>query len=61
MTGPEEFAEDEGATYREDVGWGHLEGGMLVNCVAGYCLSEHTRPHGKFTRWVIQSEWEPAE
>jgi len=55
MTGPEEFADDNGATYREDVGWGHLEGPMLVNC---YDPCPYGYPHGKFTRWVIQSEWE---
>ena len=60
MTGPEEFAEDNGATYREDVGWGHLEGPFLVHCYGpDRCHSD--APHGEFKRWVIQSEWQATE
>ena len=55
---PEGFAQSHGAKYREDVGWGHMEGPMLVHCSH---LCRNPAPHGKFTRWVIQSEWEPAE
>ena len=52
----EVFATIHGAEYREDQGWGHLEYGVLVHCYA-HCAQRDTLPHGRFTRWVVQSQW----
>ena len=56
MTGPEEFAEENGAEYVERAGWGHVEGSILVHCTQGLC-SQPAAPHGRFTSWTVRSEW----